>query len=71
MTRGAGPVSTVAERLEPESLFEQFVAFREGLGIEVVPHTGGPSPFGVMAQRLRAWPADLPDRRPGSQQGRG
>jgi phosphatidylinositol dimannoside acyltransferase len=54
MTRGAGPVSTVAERLKPESLFEQFVAFREGLGIEVVPHTGGPSPFAVMAQRLRA-----------------
>jgi KDO2-lipid IV(A) lauroyltransferase len=54
MTRGAGPVSTVAERLQPESLFEQFAAFRESLGIEVVPHTGGPSPFGVMAQRLRA-----------------
>ena len=54
MTRGAGPVSTVAERLKPESLFDQFVAFRESLGIEVVPHTGGPSPFEVMAQRLRA-----------------
>ena len=37
----------MAERLKPESLFEQFVAFREGLGIEVVPDTGGPSPFGV------------------------
>jgi phosphatidylinositol dimannoside acyltransferase len=54
MTRGAGPVSTVAERLKPESLFEQFMAFRESLGIEVVPLTGGPRPFGIMAERLRA-----------------
>jgi phosphatidylinositol dimannoside acyltransferase len=54
MTRGAGPVSTVAERLKPESLFKQFMAFRESLGIEVVPHAGGPRPFEVMAQRLRA-----------------
>jgi len=54
MTRGAGPVSTVAERLKPESLFQQLAAFRESLGIEVIPHTGGPSPFAVMAQRLRA-----------------
>jgi len=54
MTRGAGPVSTVAERLKPESLFEQFLAFRQSLGIEVVPHSGGSAPFAVMAQRLRA-----------------
>ena len=35
------PFTTVAERLQPESLFERFVAFRESLGMEVVPLTGG------------------------------
>jgi phosphatidylinositol dimannoside acyltransferase len=53
MTRGFGQISVIAERLKPESVFRQFVAYRESLGMEVVPHTGGPSPFGVMAQRLR------------------
>lgn len=46
------PFTTVAERLEPESLFDRFVAYREGLGMEVVPHTGG-SAFGTLARRLR------------------
>jgi phosphatidylinositol dimannoside acyltransferase len=52
--RGAGTFTTVAERLQPESLYRRFVAFREGLGMEVLPHSGGPSRFGVLAQRLRA-----------------
>ncbi len=51
---GAGRFSTVAERLQPESLFRRFLAFREGLGFEVLPATGGNHPFGVLAQRLRA-----------------
>jgi lauroyl/myristoyl acyltransferase len=51
---GAGSFTTVAERLEPESLFRRFLAFREGLGMEVLPATGGASRFGVLAQRLRA-----------------
>jgi phosphatidylinositol dimannoside acyltransferase len=46
--------TTVAERLKPESLFERFVAFRESLGFEVLPASGGNSRFGVLAQRLRA-----------------
>jgi len=54
MTRGFGQISVIAERLKPEAVFRLFVAYRESLGMEVVPHTGGPSPFGVMAQRLRA-----------------
>jgi phosphatidylinositol dimannoside acyltransferase len=54
MTRGVGQICVVAERLKPESLFRQFVAYRESLGMEVVPHTGGPSPVRVMMQRLRA-----------------
>jgi phosphatidylinositol dimannoside acyltransferase len=47
------PFTTVMERLEPASLFDRFVAFREGLGMEVLPHTGGGA-FGTMARRLRA-----------------
>jgi KDO2-lipid IV(A) lauroyltransferase len=42
------------ERLKPESVYERFVAFREGLGMEVLPASGGASRFGVLAQRLRA-----------------
>jgi len=52
--RGAGRFTTVAERLRPESLYDMFVEFRESLGMEVLPHSGGPSRFGVLAQRLRA-----------------
>ena len=54
INRGVGSFTTVAERLKPESLFNRFVAFREGLGMEVLPATGGASRFGVLAQRLRA-----------------
>jgi KDO2-lipid IV(A) lauroyltransferase len=50
---GAGSFTTVAERLKPESVFQRFLKFREGLGFEVLPTTGGPNPSGVMAQRLR------------------
>ncbi|MDQ6649043.1 MAG: phosphatidylinositol mannoside acyltransferase [Actinomycetota bacterium] len=49
------PFTTVAERLEPAGVFEQFVRFREGLGMEVVPLTGGERPpFALLAERLRA-----------------
>ena len=51
---GAGSFTTVAERLKPESVFQRFLDFRQGLGMEVLPTSGGPHPFGVMAQRLRA-----------------
>jgi lauroyl/myristoyl acyltransferase len=51
---GAGSIVAPAERLKPESVFQKFLAFRESLGMEIVPTSGGPHPFGVMAQRLRA-----------------
>lgn len=47
------PLTTVAERLEPASLFDRFVAYRERLGMEVLPLTGGESAFGTLALRLR------------------
>ncbi|MFB6677894.1 phosphatidylinositol mannoside acyltransferase [Streptomyces sp. NPDC056390] len=47
------PFTTVAERLKPETLYDRFVAYRESLGMEVLPHEGG-SAFGTLARRLRA-----------------
>ncbi|MEV8037239.1 phosphatidylinositol mannoside acyltransferase [Streptomyces sp. NPDC086182] len=46
------PFTTVAERLRPESLYDRFVAYREGLGMEVLPHSGGAA-FATLARRLR------------------
>ena len=47
------PMITVAERLKPEGVFEQFVAYREKLGMEVIPLTGGQRPpLDVLAERL-------------------
>jgi KDO2-lipid IV(A) lauroyltransferase len=55
MAKGAGSISTVMERLKPESVYEKFVAFREGLGMEVLAASGSEArPFGILAQRLRA-----------------
>ncbi|MFF5789643.1 phosphatidylinositol mannoside acyltransferase [Streptomyces sp. NPDC012693] len=54
VTRTLGvPFTTVAERLKPETLYDRFVAYRESLGMEVLPHTGGAA-FGTLARRLRA-----------------
>ena len=39
---GRGPITTVVERLRPESLFRRFVAYREGLGFEVLAAGDGP-----------------------------
>ncbi|MGY4961116.1 phosphatidylinositol mannoside acyltransferase [Streptomyces sp. 900105245] len=51
-TKLGTPFTTVAERLKPETLYDRFVAYREGLGMEVLPHSGG-SAFGTLARRLR------------------
>lgn len=49
------PMTTVAERLRPEAVYERFVAFREGLGMEILPtHGGERPPFEVLVDRLRA-----------------
>ena len=64
------PVSTVAERLRPEALFDRFVAYREALGMEVIALTGAGNPLGSPASRAAAWPAGLPARRPRPDRGR-
>jgi len=46
------PITTVAERLRPERLYRRFVAFREGLGMEIIPRTGGQAPLELLAHRL-------------------
>jgi lauroyl/myristoyl acyltransferase len=49
------PVTTVAERLKPESLYDRFVAYRRSIGITVLPLTGGRrQPLDALAERLRA-----------------
>jgi KDO2-lipid IV(A) lauroyltransferase len=49
-----GTFTTVAERLEPESLYRRFIAYRESLGFEVLPLSGGERPpFEVLCERLR------------------
>jgi KDO2-lipid IV(A) lauroyltransferase len=55
------PMVVVAERLKPESVYRQFMAYREKLGMEVVPLTGGErSPLDVLADRLgQGWAVAL------------
>jgi KDO2-lipid IV(A) lauroyltransferase len=55
LAQNYGTFTTVAERLKPESLYDRFIAYRESLGFEVLPLTGGERPpMEVLAERLRA-----------------
>lgn len=49
----AGSFTTVVERLKPESVYRRFVAFRESLGFEIVPASGGTGSFRLLLDRLR------------------
>jgi len=48
-----GTFSTVAERLEPESLYRRFVSYRESLGFEVVGYGTGTGSYRPLFRRLR------------------
>ena len=50
----ANGFSTVAERLKPEKLYERFLRYRESIGMEVLPLTGGSGTFGALIRRLRS-----------------
>jgi lauroyl/myristoyl acyltransferase len=52
-TTHLGPVTTVAERLEPEAVFREFLDFREGLGMTILPLTGGPDVFAELRRATR------------------
>lgn len=55
VTQHYGRFTTVAERLKPESLYRRFTDYRETLGFEMLPLTGGERPPSeVLAERLRA-----------------
>jgi phosphatidylinositol dimannoside acyltransferase len=47
------PVTTVAERLRPEELYEQFLGFRRRLGMTILPLTGGSDVFRFLTRTLR------------------
>jgi phosphatidylinositol dimannoside acyltransferase len=54
MAQTRGRFTTVAERLKPESLYQRFIDYRESLGFEVIPLSGGEQPpFGLLSERLR------------------
>ena len=53
-TQHGFPVTTVAERLKPEDLYQRFLDFRRSLGMEILPLTGGSQqPLAVLTERLR------------------
>jgi phosphatidylinositol dimannoside acyltransferase len=52
-TLALAQVTTVMERLRPEELFERFLHFRQRLGMEILPLTGGGDLFGHLVRRLR------------------
>jgi lauroyl/myristoyl acyltransferase len=50
-TLAMAPVTTVAERLRPEELFQRFLTFRQRLGMEILPL--GDNVFGHLVRVLR------------------
>ncbi len=53
-TTQLAPVTTVAERLKPEELFDEFLAFRERLGMRIIPLTGGSDVFRELTKACRS-----------------
>ena len=52
--RRFGGFTTVAERLRPEELYDAFVEFRESLGFEILPLTGGEPPMAGLRAKLES-----------------
>lgn len=50
-TRNVAPVCTVAERLKPEKLFQDFLALREHMGVEIIPLEKGGNVFRELVRR--------------------
>jgi KDO2-lipid IV(A) lauroyltransferase len=48
------PVTTVAERLKPEEVYQEFVAFRRSIDMDIIPLTGGGDPFQALLAATRA-----------------
>lgn len=54
--RHLGTIVAVVEHLEPEELFQEFLTFREGLGMTVVPFEKGGSVFRRLVAEARSAP---------------
>jgi lauroyl/myristoyl acyltransferase len=53
-TLALAPVTTVAERLRPEEVYQRFLTIRQQLGLEILPLSGGGQDvFGLLVRRLR------------------
>ncbi|AOS62884.1 phosphatidylinositol mannoside acyltransferase [Actinoalloteichus hymeniacidonis] len=48
-----GSMTSVVERLRPEPLYRRFVAYREALGFEIMPHDGGKRMMETLLTRIR------------------
>lgn len=48
------PLVTVAERLEPERLYDEFVAYRRRLGMEILPLDGDDRTFRRLVEQVRS-----------------
>ena len=59
-TRELAPVTTVAERLEPEEVYQEFLRFREGIGLRIIPLDGGGEVFRKLVRVVRTGPGLLP-----------
>lgn len=51
LTLNGYPIMSVAERLQPEVVYEEFLKYREQIGIKILPLTGGTD----TTQQLLAW----------------
>jgi phosphatidylinositol dimannoside acyltransferase len=55
VTLSGAKVTSVAERLKPEAIYQDFLAFRQGLGMEILPHSGGGiDVFSTLVDRVQA-----------------
>lgn len=55
-TLAMAPVTTVAERLRPDEVYQRFLTIRQQLGMEILPiggSGGGVDVFGLLVRRLR------------------
>ena len=53
-------VTTVAERLKPEEVYQEFLAFREGLGMRIIPTSGDGDVFRQLVRAVRTGPGVMP-----------
>ncbi len=58
--RDLAQVTTVAERLEPEEVYQEFLRFREGIGLRIIPTSGGGDVFRQLVRAVRTGPGVMP-----------